>query len=110
MWISTATSVGPLRRCFLDLLGLERCLAHPHDPVDLTAFLHEEPLGRDVAVHDARGLDLDALVRADAAPHLAADDGLTGDYVPFHFPALADQDLAPGAHGAYHRSFDLDHA
>src|SRR5207249_9125769 len=75
----------------------------------LTALLHEESLGRDVPVHHTRRLDLDALVGADAAAHLPADDGFAGNHIALHFPALAHQHLAPGAHRADDGPFDLHH-
>ena len=72
--------------------------------------MDEDAFRRDVPVHDARSLNLYPLLRADTAPHLAADDGFAGDHVAFHFPALADQDLAPGAYRTDDRALDLHHA
>src|SRR5688572_8653781 len=91
----------------LHRLRVDAAFTHANHTVDLPAFLDEEALGGDVAVDHARGLDLDALVGADAASHLAADDRLAGDHVAFHFPALPDEHLTASAHSADHGAFNL---
>src|SRR6266536_22447 len=88
--------VGPLRPRLLH--GLR---------VDLASLLHQQSFRRDIAVYDAGGLDLDALVGADTAAHLSTDDRLARDHVSFHFATLPHQHLPAGAHGAHHRAFDF---
>src|SRR5438093_10036894 len=99
--------VGPLRPRLLDGLRFEGRFAHAHDAVDLATLLYQQAFRRDVAVHDTGGLDLDALVGADRAAHLAPDDRLARDDIAFHFAALPHQHLPAGAHRSHHRAFDF---
>src|SRR4029077_12188938 len=84
-------------------------LAHADHAVDLPALLDQEALAGDVAVHHARALDLRPILRYHRPADLPADDRLAGDQITFHFPALGDQHLAAGAHGADHSAFDFHH-
>src|SRR2546422_920048 len=102
-----ARLVGPLCPRLLDGLAFERAFAHAHDAVDLASFLNEQAFRRDIAVYDAGGLDLDALVSADTAAHFPPDDRLARDYVSFHLAALPHQHLPAGAHRAHHGAFDF---
>src|SRR6266705_1460981 len=106
VWISS-TLVGPLRPRLLDGLRFEGGFAHAHDAVDLATLLYQQAFRRDVAVDDAGGLDLDALVGADRAAHFAPDDRLARDDVALHLPALPHQHLPAGAHRAHYGAFDF---
>src|ERR1700704_3078594 len=106
VWIS-GTLVGPLRARLLGCFRFERGFTHAHDAVDLASLLHEQAFGCDVAVHHAGGLDLDALVGADAAAHFATDDRLARDHVSFHLAALPHQHLPASAHRAHDGAFDF---
>src|SRR6185436_6432308 len=85
-------------------------LAHPQHAVDLAALLDEQALGRNVAVDDARGLQLDALLGVNPPAHFPADDRLATHDVALHFPTLRDENLLGGLHGADDGAFDLHDA
>src|SRR5207253_6504745 len=100
-----ARLVGPLRPRLLDGLALERRFAHTHHAVDLASLLHEQAFCHDVTVHDAGGLDLDALVGADTAAYFPTDDRLARNHVSFHLAALPHEHLPARADGTHHRAF-----
>src|SRR5713226_847781 len=106
MWICRRSEVRFGGGAFL----LECALPHPHHAVDLAALLHQQPPGREIAVHDAPRLNLDALLGADRAAHFTADDRFASDDVAFHIAPLPHEHLAPGADGAHDRAFYLHHA
>src|SRR5713101_5015644 len=82
-------------------------LAHAQYAVDLAPFLHEQAMRGEVAVHDARRLQLDALRRLNTAAHLAADDRLAGYDVAFDQSAFGDEHLATCLHRSDDGAFDL---
>src|SRR5260370_16609678 len=95
--------VGPLRPCPCPcprLLGLrfERGFAHAHDAVDLASLLHQQPFCHDVTMHHTGGLDLDALVGANATAHFPADNGFARDHIAFHLAALPHHHLPATTH------------
>src|SRR5207247_8393318 len=102
-----ARLVGPLRPRLLYGLPLERGFAHTHHAVDLASLLHEQAFCHDVTVHHAGGLNLDALVGADAAAYFPTDDRLARNHVSFHLTPLPYEHLPARADGTHHRACDL---
>src|SRR5438093_679331 len=66
--------VGPLRPRLLDGLRFEGRFAHAHDAVDLATLLYQQAFRRDVAVHDAGGLDLEAIIGGEVRGSIRADE------------------------------------
>src|SRR6266498_2454040 len=93
-----------------DLRRLAGVLTHPQDAVHLSAFLYQKFFRMHVAVHDTRGLELDALLGVDGSAHFAADDRFAAHHIAFHFPAPCDQDLLRRADRSVHGALDLHDA
>src|SRR6266480_97473 len=110
MWISLSMRQRSLTSTLRHLRRLSDVLPHPQHAVDLATFLHQQPFGVDVAMHDAGRLQLDAFLRVDRAAHFATDDRLATDDVALDFPASRHEDLLGGPHGPADRSFDLHDA
>src|SRR6266567_8395104 len=97
-------------RTLAALWRLPRIFTHPQNAVDFAALLDEQPFGRDVAVDHAGRLQLDALLGIDATAHFPTDDRFAAHDVALHFPALGDENLLRGLHGADHGTLDLHDA
>src|SRR5574341_385257 len=93
------------------LLGLlARRLSHPQHAVDLPTLLDEQPPRRDVAMDDARRLELDAFSPLHTTAHFSTDDRFTRDDVTLDLAPFCHQHLATGADRPDDHPFHLHHA